>query len=955
MPAGNLSMNAHQPLRSLIPYLFSLATLLLFGWAAYWAFNLPYDGLPYYDSSGLVSEIDPQGPAYGLLRASDTIISVDGVTFAHVVNLAQGKRVGDVIRLVIERDEHLTTLHLRLGKPTPNEFATRFVPLLAALFFWMAGFWVVAFAPVNQVRTLFGLFSQASALLLILGSMSSYGFHWSAQVFSALLWFIGPISVHFHLHFPQNQEWRGQRALLITLYTIALIGALPNLLLAFKDIRAQSWYSLFVTGSRLFLGLNLLLTAVIVLYTYQHTTTPGTRGKIRIVVLGCILAVFPIFILTLLPDALLRQPLIPYSYAFLLLIAIPCTYGYAIFRHRLIEIEKHVNRSAAIILVYTSLGFFYLVLSYVLNNWVPLSFQKTPLINTLLVLTLATIFVPLRRQMQIFVDKIFYGGWYDYRSAISEITQGLEQTNDLPTLAKTLSQRLVDTLHLEDTCVFLRDLKGDFSIIEVSPVDRVSSQNEKNYPVLPRTSLSYLLNIGAVEKNSLRKALEEISLTPEELQLLNSEQVHLWVPVIGHGQVLGLMALGPKYGGDVFSSEDMDILRTVARQIGPVIENLHLLTQLRNYAAELEERVEERTAELHDAKTRVEAILASVGDGVTVIDLDGKILTLNAALEEQSGFSVDELTGKDFLSLLDENNDPAILNEMQEALNRGEIWSGELVSRRKGEGSYPIQLTIAPVRDQNGQIVSYVGSQRDVTRQQELNRLKDQFVSDVSHELRTPTTNISLYLDLLESAPADKQLKYIHVLKEQAFLLRKLVEDILDLSRLAVGKSQKHDFTEVDLNQLAEDVVTAHQPQAKAHQIELHFNPDGEAAVLGDPSQLARVITNLVSNAVRYTHEGEVRVRTFHENGCICLEVGDTGIGIAPEDQPHLFERFYRGIHARQSKIHGTGLGLAIAKEIVGLHEGHIEFQSAVGKGSTFRVWLPANQNKECPARQSSS
>jgi GAF domain-containing protein len=241
--------------------------------------------------------------------------------------------------------------------------------------------------------------------------------------------------------------------------------------------------------------------------------------------------------------------------------------------------------------------------------------------------------------MQIFVDKIFYGGWYDYRSAISEITQGLEQTNDLPTLAKTLSQRLVDTLHLEDTCVFLRDLKGDFSIIEVSPVDRVSSQNEKNYPVLPRTSLSYLLNIGAVEKNSLRKALEEISLTPEELQLLNSEQVHLWVPVIGHGQVLGLMALGPKYGGDVFSSEDMDILRTVARQIGPVIENLHLLTQLRNYAAELEERVEERTAELHDAKTRVEAILASVGDGVTVIDLDGKILTLNAALEEQSGFS----------------------------------------------------------------------------------------------------------------------------------------------------------------------------------------------------------------------------------------------------------------------------------------------------------------------------
>ena len=946
-------MSAHQPLRSLFPYLLSLAALLLFGWAAYWALNLPYDGLLYYDSTGLVSEIDPKGPAYGLLRTGDTILSVDGVSTAHIVNLAQGKWVGDEIKLVVERDEHIINLSLRLGKPTFDELATRFVPLLAALFFWAAGFWVVAFAPVNQARTLFALFSQASAMLLITGGISSYGLTWASRLFNTFLWFIGPLSVHFHLYFPQNQNWRWQRLLTSLLYIFATLGSLPYLFIDLLELRTLVWHPVLITCSRLFLGLNLLLTAVIVLYTYQHTTTPGTRGKIRIVVLGCILAVFPIFILTLLPDALLRQPLIPYSYAFILLIAIPITYGYAIFRHRLIEIEKHVNRGAAIILVYTSLGFFYLILSFILNNWVPLAFQKTPLINTLLVLTLATIFVPLRRQMQIFVDKIFYGGWYDYRSAISEITQGLEQTNDLPTLAKTLSLRLVDTLHLEDTCVFLRDLKGDFSIIEVSPVDKIHSHTERIFPVLPRTSLSYLLNIGAVEKNSLRMALQEISLTPEELQLLNSEQVHLWVPVIGHGQVLGLLALGPKYGGDVFSSEDMDILRTVARQIGPVIENLHLLTQLRAYAAELEERVAARTAELHDAKTRVEAILASVGDGVTVIDLDGNIRTLNSALEEQSGFSVEELTGNTFLALLDETNDATILNDMQEALNRGEVWNGELLSRRKGQGSYPIQLTIAPVRDQNGQIVSYVGSQRDITRQKELNRLKDQFVSDVSHELRTPTTNISLYLDLLESAPADKQLKYIHVLKEQAFLLRKLVEDILDLSRLAVGKSQKHDFTEVDLNQLVEGVVTAHQPQASSHHIDLHFSADNTAAVLGDASQLSRVITNLVSNAVRYTQQGEVRIRTYQNNGCICLEVGDTGIGIAPEDQPHLFERFYRGIHARQSKIHGTGLGLAIAKEIVGLHGGHIEFQSVVGKGSTFRVWLPASQDKACQAKPS--
>jgi PAS domain S-box-containing protein len=384
-----------------------------------------------------------------------------------------------------------------------------------------------------------------------------------------------------------------------------------------------------------------------------------------------------------------------------------------------------------------------------------------------------------------------------------------------------------------------------------------------------------------------------------------------------------------------------------------VIENLHLLTQLRQYAAELEGRVEARTAELHDAKNRVEAILASVGDGVSVIDLDGNFLTLNAALEELSGFPAEELAGTSFLALLDEKNDPEVLAEMQAALKRGEVWTGELTSRRKGQGSYPIQLTIAPVRDQNGIIVSYVGSQRDITRQKELNRLKDQFVSDVSHELRTPTTNISLYLDLLENAPAEKRQVYIQVLKDQTFLLRKLVEDILDLSRLAVGRSKKTEFTEVDLNVLVEDVITAHQPQVNAANIQLSFNPAERPTVQGDPGQISRVITNLVSNAVRYTPKGEVRIRTYQNNGHVCLEVGDTGMGIDPEDQPHLFERFYRGVKARQSKIHGTGLGLAIAKEIVSLHAGQIEFQSELGKGSTFRVWLPVNQDKLCLAKQS--
>jgi len=115
--------------------------------------------------------------------------------------------------------------------------------------------------------------------------------------------------------------------------------------------------------------------------------------------------------------------------------------------------------------------------------------------------------------------------------------------------------------------------------------------------------------------------------------------------------------------------------------------------------------------------------------------------------------------------------------------------------------------------------------------------------------------------------------------------------------------------------------------------------------VRGERNQLARVITNLLSNSVRYTFEGEVRVCTQRVNGRVGLCVNDTGIGISPEDRDHLFERFYRGQQVRQSKIHGTGLGLAIVKEIVDLHEGEIEVFSELGKGSTFNIWLPVQSD----------
>jgi signal transduction histidine kinase len=290
-----------------------------------------------------------------------------------------------------------------------------------------------------------------------------------------------------------------------------------------------------------------------------------------------------------------------------------------------------------------------------------------------------------------------------------------------------------------------------------------------------------------------------------------------------------------------------------------------------------------------------------------------------------------------------DNQDKSI--EIEDSLAKQFRWSGELSTTRKGGRHYDVLLTIAPVRNQDGEIIGYVSSQRDITQYKELERLKDQFILEVSHELRTPVTNMGLFAELLERGKPEKKNEYMQVLKTEISQLMRMIEDILDLSRLEVGKLKRTTFTDLDLNLLTEQVVAAHCPLAEEGGLDLNFEQGEDLPfVYGDQNQIARVLTNLLSNAIRYTNDGSINVRTYASNSGVWVEVRDTGMGIDEADFPHLFERFYRGQKVSQSKIMGSGLGLAIVKEIVDLHEGKIDWESVSGQGSTFRVWFPETE-----------
>ena len=241
-------------------------------------------------------------------------------------------------------------------------------------------------------------------------------------------------------------------------------------------------------------------------------------------------------------------------------------------------------------------------------------------------------------------------------------------------------------------------------------------------------------------------------------------------------------------------------------------------------------------------------------------------------------------------------------------------------------------------------------------RLQELDRLKSEFVANVSHELRTPLTNINFYLNLLTSVQdGQKKEKYMAILRQETQRLKTLIETVLDLSRLDAAQAAGQAGTErVDMGQLAAQVVASHEELARTGDVALRLEvDDSPLQVSGDHNQLVQVVTNLLANAINYTPPGgQVTVRARAEGDQVCLCISDTGMGIPPKEQGLIFDRFFRGERATAAGIPGTGLGLSIVKEIVDLHGGQIQVQSAPGQGSTFQVWLPRLQG---PSRTSRS
>jgi len=347
-----------------------------------------------------------------------------------------------------------------------------------------------------------------------------------------------------------------------------------------------------------------------------------------------------------------------------------------------------------------------------------------------------------------------------------------------------------------------------------------------------------------------------------------------------------------------------------------------------------------------EKRRELEAVLAGIGDGVVVVDPDLNVILINPVARDILGLEGEPPAGVPLGPYLPA---PAFADLLSETLRD----QHELIRELNLEpGSDDITRTYgvlaSPVLDADEEISGVVAVLRDITTQKELERMKSNFLSVVSHELRTPLHSIKGFVEIIlmgKTGPVTElQEDFLQTVKAQTGVLQRMIDDLLEFSRMEAGRV-KLQLAEVYLPGVAHAVATKLAPLAEEGGLELILDmPDNLPEIDGDPVRLEQVLTNLVENAIKFTAPGgQVRLTGGVLGDRVRLTVADTGIGIPPDEQERIFDRFYQVDGSERRAYRGTGLGLSICKHLVERHNGRIwvESDGLAGHGSRFHVELP--------------
>jgi len=400
--------------------------------------------------------------------------------------------------------------------------------------------------------------------------------------------------------------------------------------------------------------------------------------------------------------------------------------------------------------------------------------------------------------------------------------------------------------------------------------------------------------------------------TPQKIK--TSYLVHslIYLPLKLKDQIIGVLGVDNRHKRMSFSQRDIGLLNTMAEYAVIAIENARLFE------------------EVFSERTKLETIINQIEDGVLVLDYDFRILLINRVAQSILRISGDTLIGSPIQSY-------PIDPEFLEVIQNFEVFLGKSTEISSDEDQV-FSAHLAKISE-----IGYAITFHDITNLKKIDQIKSDFVSTVSHDLRSPLTAILGYVDLVERAGPlqDLQKSFLDRIQFSVHNITNLVDDLLNLGRIEAGFDTRKEM--LDLSSYIYQVIDEMNPKLLETDTHLKLDvPDSSQKIYASPIQIRQLLSNLLTNAIKYSDPGKTMTITLQEKeNQIILQISDEGFGIPSTDLPYVFDKFYRSGTVIGTEIPGSGLGLAIVKSIVENHQGRIWVDSVFGQGSTFTIVFP--------------